>query len=105
VNGREVWKGKPERQVRTALYWIGQTGERTLFVPAEVRFTVPTDLQSPKKDGATPGGDDGAPPPPPPPPPPAPGSGDGGDDKGDGKGDGKGEDKKEDGKGDDKGGG
>ncbi|MCK6481856.1 MAG: hypothetical protein L6R43_17435 [Planctomycetes bacterium] len=42
VNGTEVWKGVPRRQVRTALYWIGQSGERTLFAPTEIRFTVPT---------------------------------------------------------------
>ena len=82
VNGKEVWKGKPERQVRTALYWIGQTGERTLFVPAEIRFTVPADAQGPKKDGAGGGAaGDGAAPPPPPPPPPPPVPGDGGEDK------------------------
>ena len=87
VNGREVWKGKPERRVKTALYWIGQTGERTLFVPAEVRFTVPADLQVPKKDGAggaAPKDGDGAPPPPPPPPPPGKAGGDGGGERGGG---------------------
>ena len=59
VNGREVWKGKPQREIRNAVYWIGQTGERTLFVPAQVRFTVPADAQSPpkKEAGALPGGD------------------------------------------------
>jgi len=85
VNGREVWKGKAERRLRTALSWIEQTGERTLFVPAELRFTVPADLQAPKKDGAgnAPADGDGAPPPPPPPtsPPPK-----GGDDSGGGQG-------------------
>jgi len=49
VNGKEIWKGKPERSVKTALYWIGQTGERTLFVPAEVRFTVEEVSVAPKK--------------------------------------------------------
>ncbi len=40
-NAKEVWKGTPARKIQTALYWIGQTGERTLFTPVEVRFTVP----------------------------------------------------------------
>lgn len=40
-NGREVWKGTATRKIQTALSWIGQTGERTLFAPAEIRFTVP----------------------------------------------------------------
>lgn len=57
VNGREVWKGRAQRRVHTMLYWIGQTGERTLFVPAEVRFTVPADAvaparKEPPKEGA-----------------------------------------------------
>ncbi len=86
VNGKEVWKGKADRQVKTALYWIGQTGERTLFVPGEVRFTVPADVQFAKKDGAAPNPDGAAPPPPPPPPPadnpPPPPDGNGGDGKG-----------------------
>jgi hypothetical protein len=92
VNGKEVWKGKAERQVKTALYWIGQTGERTLFVPGEVRFTVPADVQFPKKDGAAPNPDGSAPPPPPPPPPPVdtpptpPDDGKGGGDGGGGQG-------------------
>ena len=49
VNGTQVWKGKPERSLKTAIYWIEQTGERTLFAPAEVRFTVPADARAPKK--------------------------------------------------------
>lgn len=53
VNGREAWKGLPERSLATALFWISQTGERTLFAPAEVRITVPRDaLAPPSKDGA-----------------------------------------------------
>ncbi len=67
VNGREVWTGKAERRLKTALYWIGQTGERTLWAPAEIRFTVPSDAQAPpapkKEAGASP------------PPPPADGTG------------------------------
>jgi len=48
VNGTVVWgPAKPERKLDTLLYWIGQTGERTLFVPAEVRFVVPASAQSP----------------------------------------------------------
>jgi hypothetical protein len=70
VNGREVWRGKVERSVKTALYWIGQTGERTLWAPAEVRFTVPADATSPppaKKEAGSanppaPGKNGGAPP-------------------------------------------
>jgi hypothetical protein len=54
VNGREVFRGKPARSAKTALYWIGQTGERTLFVPAEIRFTVPADAVAPKKAGGDP---------------------------------------------------
>ena len=67
VNGTQVWKGKPERSLKTAIYWIEQTGERTLFAPAEVRFTVPADARAPKKAA------NGSPPP------PAPGAGGGGD--------------------------
>jgi hypothetical protein len=67
VNGTQVWKGRPARSLRTAIYWIEQTGERTLFAPAEVRFTVPADARAPKKAANGP------------PPPAAPGAGGGGD--------------------------
>jgi hypothetical protein len=77
VNGKEVWRGKPARQIRTAVYWIGQTGERTLFVPAEIRFTVAGEPVPAKKEAAP--GSPVVPPPPPPPPTKAPkGGGDGG---------------------------
>ena len=63
VNGTEVWKGIPQRRISTALYWIGQSGERTLFAPAEIRFTVPAQAAAAPKaplpkdgDGKAPGG-------------------------------------------------
>ena len=76
VNGTQVWKGKPERSLKTAIYWIEQTGERTLFAPAEVRFTVPADARAPKKAAggpppAAPAGGGAESPPAAPPAPPA----------------------------------
>jgi hypothetical protein len=83
VNGTQVWKGKPERSLKTAIYWIEQTGERTLFAPAEVRFTVPADARAPKKAAGGPppaapaaGGAESPPAAPPAPPPEAPKGGD-----------------------------
>jgi hypothetical protein len=81
VNGKQAWKGKVERSIDRVLFWIGQTGERTLFTTAEIRFTVPRDALEPLDDGSNPFDeweeDDEAaptenPPPPPPPPPPTP---------------------------------
>ncbi len=107
VNGREVWKGMATRGLDTAVYWVGQTGERPLFAPAEIRFTVPRDAQSPPApgEGVVPAGGNGegaAPAPstdgPPPKPPQSEeeerarsGGGDGGGDAGEGEGDGEGE--------------